>query len=170
MKNWYRFFRFEYKTRNNGGGFTLIELLVAMGIMAVLTGMAAFNFNQSRVRARDVQRKSDLSQLQKGLELYRNDNNEYPAIDVQTTLLSPIAYIKSTFRDPRATEWLDYQYLPTVGLKNYHLMTCLENTADATKTTDSTLCELFNSGLTDPCKCGKTSNTRTGVMYIISQP
>ena len=48
-------------------GFTLIELLVTMGIIAVLTGMAVFNFNQSRERARDVQRKSDLGQLVKAL-------------------------------------------------------------------------------------------------------
>ena len=64
------------RLRSPHTGFTLIELLVAIGIVAVLTGMAAFNFNQSRVRARDIQRKSDLSQLQKAMELYRNDNDE----------------------------------------------------------------------------------------------
>ncbi len=152
------------------GGFTLIELLVAMGIMAVLTGMAAFNFNQSRLRARDVQRKNDLSQLQKSLELYRHDNNEYPVADgYQTSLMSPTAYIKTVFTDVRASEWVDYQYLPAADNKTYYLMTCLENAADSAKTTNETQCALF-SDQANPCRCGHTVDTRTGVMYIISQP
>lgn len=161
------------KSRNQSpkkSGFTLIELLVAMGIMAVLTGMAAFNFNQSRIRARDVQRKNDLSQLQKGLELYRNDNNGYPATDYQNTLKSPNKYINASFTDPKALEWLDYQYYVLPGNKSYYLMACLENPSDVVKTTDTALCDLFTDETTDPCRCGHTSNTRTGVMYIISQP
>ncbi len=151
------------------GGFTLIELLVAMGIMAVLTGMAVFNFNQSRVRARDVQRKNDLSQLQKALEAYRNDNNEYPGANYQASLISPTAYINVSFSDVRASEWVDYEYLPGANNKSYYLMTCLENAADAAKTTNETLCALF-SDQANPCRCGHTVDNRTGVMYIISQP
>ncbi len=155
---------------SKANGFTLIELLVAMGIMAVLTGMAAFNFNQSRIRARDVQRKNDLSQLQKGLELYRNDNNSYPASDYQNMLKSPTKYINASFTDPRASEWLDYEYYAVPGNKSYYIMACLENPADSIKTTDITLCDLFTDETTDPCRCGHTSSTRTGAMYIITQP
>lgn len=151
-------------------GFTLIELLVAMGIMAVLTGMALFNFNQSRVRARDVQRKSDLGQLQKALELYRNDNNQYPPDDFQNRLKSPTKYINQTFSDPRASEWLDYAYIAGTNNKSYNIMTCLENTADSTKATDESLCDLFTTEVADMCNCGPTSGQRTGAMYIISNP
>lgn len=157
------------KNRNRGG-FTLIELLVAMGIMAVLTGMAAFNFNQSRVRARDVQRKNDIKQLQNAVELYKNDNNRYPVkANFQTVLMTPVAYIKTTFNDPRASDWVNYQYSPSADLKTYYLQTCLENPADVTKATDVTLCSLFTTEVVNQCKCGSTTN-KTGVMYIVSQP
>lgn len=146
-------------------GFTLIELLVVMGIIAILTGLAAFNFNQSRIRARDVQRKSDLSQLQKALELYRNDNNEYPVADgYQTSLKEPVKYIKTTFADVRASEWEDYAYLPATDNKTYYLTACLENSADSTKASVS-LCTA--AGVS--CACG-TGDPLTGVLYIITQP
>lgn len=149
-------------------GFTLIELLVAIGIMAVLTGMAVFNFNQSRVRARDVQRKNDMKQLQTALELYKNDANSYPAAaNFQTTLQSPVAYTKTTFRDPRASEWVDYIYVPAVDLKTFYLETCLENTADLTKATNVTQCDVIDP--VNHCSCGP-SNPKSGVMYIVSQP
>lgn len=146
-------------------GFTLIELLVAMGIVAVLTALAAFNFNQSRIRSRDVQRKSDLSQLQKALELYRNDHNGYPAaVGYQDSLLAPVQYIKTTFTDVRAVEWEDYRYIPGAGNKTYYLTACLENPADSTKAGTS-LCEA--AGVS--CACG-AGTPKTGVLYIITQP
>lgn len=156
-------------------GFTLIELLVAMGIVAVLTGMAAFNLNLSRIRARDVQRKSDIDQLQKALEVYKNDNGSYPASSLQDTLLGlpskQVQYIKKYFNDPKGpTDWLDYQYKPSADLKNYYLMTCLENPADSARTQDTTICQNFTTETVNICKCGHTSGTRTGAMYIISQP
>lgn len=151
-------------------GFTLIELLVAMGIMAVLTGMALFNFNQARVRARDVQRKNDIKQIQSALELYKNDVNSYPAkANFQTTLMSPVAYTKSVFRDPRANEWVDYQYSPATDLKTYFLQTCLENSADSSKATNVAQCALFTTDVSNQCKCGSTLS-KSGVMYIVSQP
>lgn len=148
-------------------GFTLIELLVAMGIMAVLTGMAIFNFNQSRVRARDVQRKNDIKQLQTALELYKNDSSLYPVETDFQTLLMDAAYTKSVFRDPRSAEWSDYRYIhdPAGDLKTYYLQACLENTADSSKATvASGLCSKFASA---DCKCGTGSK---GVMYIVTQP
>jgi type II secretion system protein G len=59
-------------------GFTLIELLVVMAIMAILTGVVGGSFLTSRIRARDADRKSSISQMQKALELYYNDYNAYP--------------------------------------------------------------------------------------------
>lgn len=156
----------DFKKINKG--FTLIELLVAIGIMAVLTGMAVFNFNQSRIRARDIQRKNDLKQLQTALELYKNDTNSYPAAaGFQTTLQSPVAYTKVTFADPRASEWVDYRYLPAADFKTYYLQTCLENTADTTKSTNAAVCDLFDNQ--NHCNCGSTTS-KTGAMYIITQP
>ena len=143
-------------------GFTLIELLVAMGIMAVLTGMAVFNFNQSRVRARDVQRKNDLKQLQTALEVYKNDNNFYPSdpATYQTDLITG-NYIKNTFTDPKGSaEWGDYKYLPSIDFKDYYLTACLENLADSSKASDALCAE---AGVM--CPCGTN-----GSLFIVSQP
>ena len=160
-------------------GFTLIELLVTMGIIAVLTGMAVFNFNQSRERARDVQRKSDLGQLVKALELYKNDNNAFPLIVddypvpdetiFQQDLLTG-GYIKKAFSDPKGTTWQNYKYLNAAvdDNMNYYLMACLENKADSTRANE-TQCQIFNNyqGSGRWCECG---DAYSGVMYVVSNP
>jgi prepilin-type N-terminal cleavage/methylation domain-containing protein len=156
-------------------GFTLIELLVTMGIIAVLTGMAVFNFNQARIRARDVQRKSDLSQLVKSMELYKNDTGSYPPseADFQRVMLEG-GYFKAEFVDPKGSDWSAYQYAPGNTLKSYYLMACLENNADSVRATADKCLNFPNGsgGGADACKCGTgTSLTDfTGVMYIVSNP
>lgn len=60
-------------------GFTLIELLIVIviiGILAVIVvGLVATN---SRNRANDARKKSDLREIQTALEQYKIDNNAYP--------------------------------------------------------------------------------------------
>lgn len=56
-------------------GFTLIELLVVIAIISGLSALLVPNFMGARERARDAQRKSDLKQIQKALEMYRQDQN-----------------------------------------------------------------------------------------------
>ena len=62
-------------------GFTLIELLVVIGIIAILSAMIITIINplSQFQKARDVQRKSDLSQIQKALEQYYQDTGKYPS-------------------------------------------------------------------------------------------
>ncbi len=120
--------------KNNG--FTLIELLVVISIIGVLSGMAMFNFQQARERARDVQRKNDLKQLQNALESYKNDQAEahYPdTVDIGD--LTP-DYIKKIPTDPKEQKlddsWVDYSYTRNSVL-DYDLVACLENTGDLSK-------------------------------------
>ncbi|HSV94768.1 MAG TPA: type II secretion system protein [Spirochaetia bacterium] len=139
-------------------GFTLIELLVSMGIIAVLSGMAVFNFNQARMRARDVQRKNDLGQLQKVLELYKNDNRaKYPplifGVDFQKALTDG-GYAKVKFIDPQGDAWHTYSYVPDASLQSYTITACLENTSDTTRKIPVE-------------KCG---HAELGVKYIVNNP
>ena len=60
-------------------GFTLIELLVVISIIGTLVGLIVNNLTDARARARDVRRKSELSQLKTALRLYYNDYQHYPA-------------------------------------------------------------------------------------------
>ncbi len=59
-------------------GFTLIELLVVIAIIAVIIAFAVTNFLGARERARDVKRKSELTQLKGALRLYYSDFQKYP--------------------------------------------------------------------------------------------
>lgn len=63
----------------NYKGFTLIELLVVISIISILTVVFLISNPFAMLqKGRDVQRKSDLGQIQKALESYYNDNSKYP--------------------------------------------------------------------------------------------
>lgn len=135
-------------------GFTLIEMLVVIGIMALLTALASFNFNQARARSRDIQRKSDMKQLQSALEAYKNDYGYYPnqasLSGLNTHLLTISAsfpYIKAAFKDPKEAQstnsWRDYTYTYTSATQ-YTLYACLEIRSDPAATGGS--CGPGNSG------------------------
>lgn len=115
-------------------GFTLIELVVVIAIIATLTALATFNFNQARVRARDIQRKSEIRQIQNALELYKNDQMPQSYPDSLASLVS--TYMAELPIDPRekATDgsWMDYTYVKLSAL-TYTLTACLENVADLDK-------------------------------------
>lgn len=59
-------------------GFTLVELMVVIAVIGTLTGLVASNFVSAQAKARDARRKSDLTQIQRALELYYNDYGHYP--------------------------------------------------------------------------------------------
>ncbi|QHO63664.1 type II secretion system protein [Candidatus Chazhemtobacterium aquaticus] len=123
--------------KNNEKGFTLIELLVVVGIIGILTALVTVNLQGARERARDAQRKGDLDQVQKALELYKNDQNPqtYPSrIDYQTVIVSG-GYMKEFPIDPthrQVDEWPDYWYYADLAVDplEYFLIACLENAAD----------------------------------------
>jgi len=62
----------------NKKGFTLIELLVVIAIIGLLSTMAIVALNGARRKARDARRVSDIKQIQTALELFQNDNSDYP--------------------------------------------------------------------------------------------
>lgn len=128
------------KRMDRKNGFTLIELLVVISIIGVLTGLVTYNFQQARVRARDVQRKAELGAIRDSLEMYKNDKmpQEYPD---NLELLVNLSYMKELPIDPivKQTEdaWEDYSYEKGEGL-SYTLSACLENASDADKVPDAT--------------------------------
>lgn len=129
-------------------GFTLIELIVVIAIIAVLTGLVSFNFQQARMKARDISRKSDLKQIANALEAYKSDNASYPANP--STALVP-TYMKEYFRDPKeilqSGSWVDYSYVLGTDTLQYTLQACLENTGDPVRKTPVVTCGANNSGV-----------------------
>jgi prepilin-type N-terminal cleavage/methylation domain-containing protein len=61
-------------------GFTLIELLIIIAIIGILATVVIISLSEARARARDGRRLTDLDQIQKALEQYKDANGSYPII------------------------------------------------------------------------------------------
>jgi len=64
--------------RKNISGFTLIELLVVIAIISLLSSVVLSSLSGARANSRDARRLQDINQIRTALELYYNDNGQYP--------------------------------------------------------------------------------------------
>lgn len=83
----------------NKKGFTLVELLVVMTIIMVITIVGMVNYGNANKKSRDAKRKSDLESVRVALEMYRQDNGNYPADE---DILVSSEYIKELPEDPQS--------------------------------------------------------------------
>jgi general secretion pathway protein G len=125
-------------------GFTLIELLVVIAIIGSLSALFLPNFMAARERARDSQRKSDLRQIQKALEMYKQDqvSPSFPAsVACGTSTCFPNSgsqwisgtgtiYMNIVPKDPNRTTNSGYYFYSVGSGLTYTLCACLENKAD----------------------------------------
>ena len=141
-------------------GFTLIELLVVIGIISVLSAVAVPNFMGARERARDTERKSDLRQIQKAFELYKDTQSPvaYPTEGVFNALtcggqwtVSSTIIMNSFPCDPSNDSVYTYDRNDTDSLR-YTLYACLENKSDPdrTSTTADQCSSLVKYQITEP--------------------
>ncbi|MCL4338154.1 type II secretion system GspH family protein [Patescibacteria group bacterium] len=157
------------KIKNNSqlnSGFTLIELLVVIAIISMVIAVLFPNFMGARERARDTERKGDLSNIQKALELYKlNDQYQrYPTTGAfpasicgqcwsSSSNCSGNIYLRKVPCDPGSLTGTPYIYNPG-STSQYALSACLENAVDPDK------------DLTPVSPC----NTSTGNSYTIHEP
>ena len=117
----------------NFKGFTLIEIILVMALIGIMATVALTLIDpvaQFR-KSRDVQRKTDLRQIQSALELYRADQSAYP--DALPACGAKLAFATATYMqkipcDPVTKN--GYQYEHTIGTATYSLVACLENIKD----------------------------------------
>lgn len=126
-------------------GFTLIEVVVVIGIIAILTVIIFPSISNIRAKNRDTERVADISAIQLGLSLYKNqsDTNSYP---ISLDALFDANYVtEDSIIDPNGG---DYEYVPLTRSTTpnvctyYHLGTVLElpsSQIDAADNYNSTL-------------------------------
>lgn len=113
-------------------GFTLIELIVVITIIGMMAAATTFSYRATLVSSRDSRRKSDLEQIRAALELYKSNNNIYPAtlaIDCAATGgLTDTAsntYLSTVPKDPRCASQT-YYYAQLSAGADYTLGSMLE--------------------------------------------
>ena len=148
---------FQFSTQK---GFTLVELMVVIGIIGILSTVLMVSFTGIRARNRDVERKSNLKDIQFALELYRTDKGGYPIgagtfsgcgeAWTVTEGTSTITYMSKIPCDPlKPTDGI-YLYLPDgcsgTLCSSYKIQACLENEKDKDTNPDITDCPIGRVG------------------------
>jgi prepilin-type N-terminal cleavage/methylation domain-containing protein len=150
------------------GGFTLVELLVVISIIGVLSGFLFVNFASLRERARDAQRKRDLTEIKTALRLYYNDYQHYPANDLQGHIMgcgatgdavcqwgSKLGSDATTYMmlptDPLNSGAYGYSYTKdaTVNSDKFTLQTVMENKGDPQLLESQRMCGVAAQNLLD---------------------
>jgi prepilin-type N-terminal cleavage/methylation domain-containing protein len=135
-------------------GFTLIELLVVISIISLLSSIIFASLNSARVKARDAGRIAQLEQIRNAIELYYNDNGQYPpspcgrdcndyyysdntsSWTTFATLLAPYIKLPADPVNSPCPPWVDYCYSYAYGnvgtgngyILGYDLVAQLEDT------------------------------------------
>ncbi len=129
-------------------GLTLIELLVVMVILGILATIGFGQYRTSQLKARDAQRKGDLDNIGRALEMYYNDFQSYPLssnglmqvdtdgdgtldnLDWGGEFSTPdVIYMKSLPEDP--ADDYGYCYQSDAEGSEYQIYSVLENERDA---------------------------------------
>lgn len=89
-------------------GFTLIEIMVIIVILGLLSSGIFMVINPLKQisKARDMQRKEDIKQLQLAIETYRLEKGKYPAVIASGNPNAPHACITSTSVPSLTSEYL----------------------------------------------------------------
>ncbi len=122
-------------------GFTIIELLVVMAIIGILSTLGLNSFTASRMKARDVKRKTDLTQIRTALQMYYNDTNTFPATvsfggQLQNGSTVYMGYVPT---DPRNSGSYIYSYAPNATV-DFVLRAQLEDINDPDSSKSLTRC------------------------------
>lgn|SRR3989344_187327 len=147
-------------------GFTLLELLIVIAIIGILAVLGFSNYLNALKSGKDARRKADLQTIQKALETYYQDNQNFPLPDsnkIPTDAGSGSfchqdgcdveTYLEKLPKDPSGG---DYIYVSDQS--SYQLYSCIENPNDNGPGVNQTgYGQSCGGGSCDPCKFGISS-------------
>lgn len=113
-------------------GFTIIEIVISLGLIAVFITLPVFAYSSYLQKARDIQRKNDIQQLEAALVQYRAEEGEYPA---SLDMLVAAGVITSIPFDPLfsalniESDLYGYRYEVRTDLQAFTLIAALEERA-----------------------------------------
>lgn len=159
--------RYIFSVSKRLNGFTLIELLLVAGIFGLIASaaIAVINPGEQFKKANDARRKSDLSQIQRALESYFQDNGQYPQannyriMNGSTTIQwgsSWQPYINLLPQDPSTNR--NYVYYVTSNRQSYVLYASLERGSDPDSCNRGSVCANMNTYGISGTACGVTCN------------
>ena len=93
-------------------GFTLIEILVVCAIIAILAAVIVVNLEKAQSKARDTQRKADISLIASALSVYKTDNKRY--VPLTLTPVLPATYTSILANDTSLSVLISGGYISTV--------------------------------------------------------
>jgi len=116
-------------------GFTIVELLIVIVVIAILALISIVAYNGMQQRSRDSIRKQDITALEKALELYYIDKNEYPPTGTSCSISGYNGWATTADKDGCWVTFINYlkPYLNDV------------NIIDPSAHSVSTTTELYNS-------------------------
>jgi prepilin-type N-terminal cleavage/methylation domain-containing protein len=127
------------KTRLGGrqNGFTIIELLIVIVVAGIVLALVVANHVSSQQKARNTERRSDISALRLALEGYYSKTNHYPTRKKLNSKSWRDKHIKAlgkqTLRDPSSTSY-QLAKKPAKHTYAYHPTSAKGKTCDNQKT------------------------------------
>ena len=72
--------------KKSSRGFTLVELVIVVAIIIILAAITISVYSGTQARSRDAKRKADIANITKAMELYYDDNGQYPTSSGSTAI------------------------------------------------------------------------------------
>ena len=109
--------KWYWQQRFSKSGFTLVELLVVVGIILIMTSVIMVSISTVRQKSRDDKRIADAAQIRLAIELYAQQNREYPDYTSNTKIEPDSAlyddlddFLAANVVDPLGGSSYSYQY------------------------------------------------------------
>lgn len=105
--------KISYKNSTFRSGYTLLELLVVIAIIGILIALGTVSYSTVQKKSRDAKRKSDLKNIQTGLEQYNSVYGKYPLSSADANFIA--LFSGGLPKDPKTNNAYDYGLDATNG-------------------------------------------------------